>query len=225
MEGCFRHRPLCNHTRLSALTVVSCKGRASHACIIWLLSPKSAPAHALAHSVIHLLIHSLIHAPTLSSHFLIHSVLHSIMHSLIYTHSYIFLYTHSVWGLRSCASLEQVHPLGGQVCSEQQEPLHAQPLSLSAWGCLKQGGSPQWVPLESEEMSLLPRHQSSINNRAACSQWQALWKPQSQERWGECVRKELAGCPRRRLCQCSILPERVLGATLTALSPSYLSQL
>lgn len=38
-------------------------------------------------------------------------------------------------------------------------------------------------------MSLLPRHQSSINNGAACSQWQALWKPQSQERRGECVRE------------------------------------
>lgn len=35
-------------------------------------------------------------------------------------------------------------------------------------------------------MSLLPSHQSSINNYAACSRQQALWKPQSQERRGEC---------------------------------------
>lgn len=186
------------------------------------VSSAHQPTHSLIQSFIYLFIHSFMHP---LSPPLLHSFKPSLNYAFAHLHSFIHLLAHSFSvGSQILCLLRASAPLGGQVCSEQQELLHAWPLSLSAWGCLKRGGSPQWVPLESEEMSLLPRHQSSINNGAACSQWQALWKPQSRERWGECVRKELAGCPRGRLCQCSILPERVLGATLTALSPSYLSQ-
>lgn len=98
--------------------------------------PQLCPsAHALVHSVIHPFTHSFtypfpIHAPTLSPASFIQSFTQLFIHSFTLIHTFTCTPI-QCGGLGSCASLEGMHPLGGQVRSER-----AQPLSLRAWGCL-----------------------------------------------------------------------------------------
>lgn len=130
MEGCFRHR-------LSETSMQSDRAQCPPTCKLQgLCQPRLYPlpisphTHSFSHSFTYSFTHSCTHSLL---HFFIHSSLHSITHSLIYTHSYICLHTHSVWGLRSCASLEQVHPWVGR-CALSSRSFSMPGLSASVPG-------------------------------------------------------------------------------------------